>query len=96
MSSYHQEKHTQNKRGVMNTAELLVQCLENEGVEYIFGLPGEENSSAFTGIKAVINSIHLPPAMSQRSGPLWRNVYGRLTGKAGVLPIYPRARSRLI
>ena len=27
----------------MNTAELLVSCLENEGVEYVFGLPGEEN-----------------------------------------------------
>ncbi|MFM6108143.1 MAG: thiamine pyrophosphate-binding protein, partial [Sphaerospermopsis kisseleviana] len=27
----------------MNTAELLVQCLENEGVQYVFGLPGEEN-----------------------------------------------------
>jgi acetolactate synthase-1/2/3 large subunit len=29
--------------GELNTADLLVQCLENEGVEYIFGLPGEEN-----------------------------------------------------
>lgn len=27
----------------MNAAELFVQCLENEGVEYIFGIPGEEN-----------------------------------------------------
>ncbi len=27
----------------MNTADLLVKCLENEGVEYVFGLPGEEN-----------------------------------------------------
>ncbi|NEQ34311.1 MAG: hypothetical protein F6K04_25555, partial [Leptolyngbya sp. SIO4C5] len=27
----------------LNTAELLVRCLENEGVEYIFGVPGEEN-----------------------------------------------------
>jgi len=27
----------------MKTSELLVQCLENEGVEYIFGIPGEEN-----------------------------------------------------
>jgi len=51
MSSYHQEKHTQNKRGVMNTAELLVQCLENEGVEYIFGLPGEENLQLLQALK---------------------------------------------
>ena len=27
----------------MKASELLVKCLENEGVEYIFGLPGEEN-----------------------------------------------------
>ena len=27
----------------MRAAELLVKCLENEGVEYIFGIPGEEN-----------------------------------------------------
>jgi acetolactate synthase-1/2/3 large subunit len=27
----------------MKAAELLVKCLENEGVEYIFGIPGEEN-----------------------------------------------------
>lgn len=27
----------------MTAAQLLVKCLENEGVEYIFGLPGEEN-----------------------------------------------------
>ena len=27
----------------MNTAQLLVKCLEEEGVEYIFGIPGEEN-----------------------------------------------------
>ena len=27
----------------MNTAELLVKCLENEGVKVVFGIPGEEN-----------------------------------------------------
>ena len=27
----------------MKAAELFVKCLENEGVEYIFGVPGEEN-----------------------------------------------------
>ncbi|HHO69814.1 MAG TPA: hypothetical protein ENK12_12400, partial [Gammaproteobacteria bacterium] len=27
----------------MNAAQLFVKCLENEGVEYIFGIPGEEN-----------------------------------------------------
>jgi acetolactate synthase-1/2/3 large subunit len=27
----------------LTTAQLIVQCLENEGVEYVFGIPGEEN-----------------------------------------------------
>ena len=29
----------------MNAAQVLVRCLENEGVEYVFGIPGEENLS---------------------------------------------------
>ena len=35
----------------MNTAELMVKCLEKEGVKYIFGIPGEENL-------ALLNAIH--------------------------------------
>jgi acetolactate synthase-1/2/3 large subunit len=46
----------------MNTAELLVQCLENEGVEYIFGLPGEENLQLLQASKAVIDSVHHHPS----------------------------------
>ena len=32
-----------NKTNRLRSAKLLVKCLENEGVEYIFGIPGEEN-----------------------------------------------------
>ncbi|UCC32796.1 MAG: hypothetical protein JSU86_10405, partial [Phycisphaerales bacterium] len=32
-----------NWRLTMKAAELFVKCLENEGVPFIFGLPGEEN-----------------------------------------------------
>ena len=35
----------------MNTAQLLVKCLENEGVEYIFGVPGEENMQILESLK---------------------------------------------
>ena len=31
----------------MNTAELLVKCLENEGVKVVFGIPGDERPCAF-------------------------------------------------
>ncbi|MGB5769480.1 MAG: thiamine pyrophosphate-binding protein, partial [Crocosphaera sp.] len=37
--------------GEMNTAELLVRCLENEEVKYIFGLPGEENLHVLEALK---------------------------------------------
>jgi len=35
----------------MNTAELLVRCLENEGVQYIFGVPGEENLEVLQALR---------------------------------------------
>ena len=35
----------------MNTAQLLVKCLEEEGVEYIFGIPGEENLAPRWGVR---------------------------------------------
>ena len=37
----------------MNTAELLVQCLQAEGVECIFGIPGEENASISSRVHAI-------------------------------------------
>ena len=40
----------------MKASELLVECLENEGVEYIFGLPGEENIDV---LDALIDSPNL-------------------------------------
>jgi thiamine pyrophosphate-dependent acetolactate synthase large subunit-like protein len=37
----------------MKAAELLVKCLENEGVDYIFGLPGEENIDVMDALLGV-------------------------------------------
>lgn len=34
----------------MNTAELLVKCLENEGVKVVFGIPGEENLAVMNAL----------------------------------------------
>jgi acetolactate synthase-1/2/3 large subunit len=66
----------------MNAAELLVKCLEEEGVEYIFGIPGEENL-------AVMNAINRSPikfitTRHEQGAAFMADVYGRLTGKAGV------------
>ena len=66
----------------LNTAELLVQCLENEGVEYIFGLPGEENLDILQALKT--SSIQFITTRHEQGAAFMADVYGRLTGKAGV------------
>ncbi|NES71665.1 MAG: acetolactate synthase large subunit, partial [Okeania sp. SIO2D1] len=66
----------------MNTAELLVQCLENEGVEYVFGLPGEENLHILEALKN--SSIKFITTRHEQGAAFMADVYGRLTGKAGV------------
>jgi acetolactate synthase I/II/III large subunit len=66
----------------MNTAELLVKCLENEGVEYIFGLPGEENLQLLEALKS--SSIQFITTRHEQGAAFMADVYGRLTGKAGV------------
>lgn len=68
--------------GEMNTAELLVRCLENEGVEYIFGLPGEENLAVLQALKN--SSIKFITTRHEQGAAFMADVYGRLTGKAGV------------
>jgi acetolactate synthase I/II/III large subunit len=68
--------------GAQNTAELLVKCLENEGVQYIFGLPGEENLHV---LEALNNSpIQFITTRHEQGAAFMADVYGRLTGKAGV------------
>ncbi|MBD1889973.1 acetolactate synthase large subunit [Coleofasciculus sp. FACHB-SPT9] len=66
----------------MNTAELLVKCLENEGVEYIFGLPGEENLDILEALKT--SSIKFITTRHEQGAAFMADLYGRLTGKAGV------------
>ncbi len=66
----------------MNTAELLVRCLENEGVEYVFGLPGEENLDILEALKD--SSIQFITTRHEQGAAFMADVYGRLTGKAGV------------
>jgi acetolactate synthase-1/2/3 large subunit len=68
--------------GELNTAELLVQCLENEGVEYVFGLPGEENLHILEALKK--SKIQFITTRHEQGAAFMADVYGRLTGKAGV------------
>lgn len=66
----------------MNTAELLVRCLENEGVQFVFGLPGEENLHVLEALKQ--SSIQFITVRHEQGAAFMADVYGRLTGKAGV------------
>ncbi len=66
----------------MKAAELFVKCLENEGVEYIFGVPGEENIDV---MDALIDSpIQFVTTRHEQGAAFIADVFGRLTGKAGV------------
>ena len=66
----------------MNTAEALVRCLENEGVRYIFGIPGEENLAVMEALKK--SSIRFITVRHEQGAAFMADVVGRLTGKAGV------------
>ncbi len=66
----------------MKAAELFVRCLENEGVETIFGIPGEENIDV---MDALLDSpIRFITTRHEQGAAFMADVYGRLTGKAGV------------
>ena len=66
----------------MTAAQLLVKCLENEGVEYIFGVPGEENIDVMDAL--LDSQIKFVTTRHEQGAAFMADVYGRLTGKAGV------------
>lgn len=66
----------------MNNAQLFVKCLENEGVEYIFGVPGEETLHLMDSLSS--SSIKFIPTRHEQGAAFIADVYGRVAGKAGV------------
>ena len=66
----------------MNAAQLFVRCLENEQVEYIFGIPGEENMEMMDAL--LESKIKFITCRHEQGAAFMADVYGRLTGKAGV------------
>jgi len=66
----------------MKASDLLVKCLENEGVEYIFGIPGEENLDFLESLRG--SKIKLILTRHEQGAGFMAAVYGRLTGKVGV------------
>jgi acetolactate synthase-1/2/3 large subunit len=66
----------------MNGAQLLVSALENEGVQRIFGVPGEENLDLVEALRR--SSIKLMLTRHEQAAAFMAATHGRLTGKAGV------------
>jgi acetolactate synthase I/II/III large subunit len=63
-------------------SDLLVAALENEGVDRIFGIPGEENLGVVESIRK--SSIELVLTRHEQAAAFMAATYGRLTGKPGV------------
>lgn len=66
----------------MKASDLFVKALENEGVEYIFGVPGEENLDLLDSLRE--SRIKLVVTRHEQAAGFMAATYGRLTGKAGV------------
>ncbi|CAN5471321.1 acetolactate synthase large subunit [soil metagenome] len=66
----------------MKVSDLLVKALENEGVKYIFGVPGEENEDMLYSLEE--SSIQFVPTRHEQGAAFIADVWGRITGKAGV------------
>ena len=66
----------------MKASDLFVKALKAEGVEYIFGVPGEENLDFLNSLKS--SSIKLILTRHEQAAGFMAATYGRLTGKAGV------------
>ncbi len=72
----------QNQSEGCTAAEVLVKCLEKEGVEYVFGIPGEENLDMMNALEK--SNIRVIVVRHEQGASFMADMYGRLTGKAGV------------
>jgi len=63
-------------------ADVLIAALENEGVDRIFGIPGEENLDVVESIRR--SSIQLVLTRHEQAAAFMAATYGRLTGRPGV------------
>jgi len=66
----------------MRGSDLIVRCLENEGVQYVFGLPGEEILDILDSLAD--SSVRFIPTRHEQGAAFMADAYGRLTGRAGV------------
>ena len=63
-------------------SDILVDCLEEEGVERVYGVPGEENEDLLFSLRG--SSVEFVPTRHEQGAAFMTNVHGHLTGEAGV------------
>src|SRR5688572_10780949 len=63
-------------------SDVFVECLEAEGVTHVFGIPGEETLDLDESLAD--SSVEFVPVRHEQGGAYMADVYGRLTGRAGV------------
>ncbi|HEY2636756.1 MAG TPA: acetolactate synthase large subunit, partial [Solirubrobacteraceae bacterium] len=63
-------------------SDVFVECLEAEGVKYVFGIPGEETLDLNESLAG--SSVQFVPVRHEQGGAYMADMYGRLTGRAGV------------
>lgn len=67
----------------MKASDLMVRCLENEGIEYIFGVPGEENADFMMSLEQS-KKIKFILTRHEQGAAFMAEIYGRLTGNPAV------------
>jgi acetolactate synthase-1/2/3 large subunit len=67
---------------VRRASDVFVECLEAEGVRYVFGIPGEETLDLNESLAK--SSVAFVPVRHEQGGAYMADMYGRLTGRAGV------------
>jgi acetolactate synthase I/II/III large subunit len=68
--------------GRRRASDVFVECLEAEGVRYVFGIPGEETLDLNQSLAN--SSVTFVPVRHEQGGAYMADMYGRLTGRAGV------------
>src|SRR5829696_2933739 len=68
--------------GRRKASAVFVECLEAEGVRYVFGIPGEETLDLNQSLAS--SSVTFVPVRHEQGGAYMADMYGRLTGRAGV------------
>ena len=67
----------------MKASDLLVKCLETEGIEYIFGVPGEENADFMISLEQS-GKIRFVLTRHEQGAAFMADAHGAFTGRPGV------------